>query len=308
MKKVLVFFLFATLALAACVPMANPIVADEQIGLTDGLGRMVHLEKPAQNIVSLAPSNTEILFAINAGSQLVARDNFSNYPEAAANLPGIGDAMGVVSIEQITALQPDLVLAAPLTTPEQVKVLEDLGMKVFLLPNPTSFEELFKNIQTVGILCGREQEAKTLTGELRLRVETVQNKLVGIENKPLVLYELDGSEPAKPWTAGPGTFVEYLIQQAGGINIGSQLSGEWAQISQEELIVQSPDIILLGDAKYGGVTAEQVASRPGWDQIKAVQNGQVLPFDDDLVSRPGPRMVDGLEAMARVFHPELFDQ
>jgi iron complex transport system substrate-binding protein len=97
-----------------------------------------------------------------------------------------------------------------------------------------------------------------------------------------------------------------LINLAGGQNLGAVLSGEWAQISQEELIVQNPDVILLGDALYGGITAESVAARPGWDGIAAVQNQRVEPFNDDLVSRPGPRMIEGLETLAKMLHPELF--
>jgi iron complex transport system substrate-binding protein len=120
-----------------------------------------------------------------------------------------------------------------------------------------------------------------------------------------VYYELDATDPAKPYTPGPGTFYTALIETAGGINIGASLSGEWAQIGLEALLSMDPDLILLGDAQWG-VTPESIAQRPGWNTLTAVKNNRVLPFDDNLIARIGPRQVDGLEALARVLHPEAF--
>ncbi len=306
MKKSVSQLLLILLLLTACTPSAVPDTANSPISFQDALDRTVTLDAPAQKIISLAPSNTEILFALNAGSQVIARDDFSNYPAEAQNLPSIGDTMGTISLEKITSLQPDLVLASPLTAPEQISSIEDLGLAVFMLPNPESFEELFKNLAVVGSLTGHEKDAASLVETLNKRVADIDNKLVNASGKPLVFYELDATEPAKPWTAGPGTFVDYLIQKAGGTNLGANLSGEWIQISQEQLIVQNPEVILLGDSLYGGITVEQVASRAGWSEIKAVKEQKVFPFNDDLVSRPGPRMVDGLEELAKILHPEIF--
>jgi iron complex transport system substrate-binding protein len=133
----------------------------------------------------------------------------------------------------------------------------------------------------------------------------VLQKVAGVTEKPKVFYELDATDPARPFTAGKGTFIDLLITQAGGENIAASFEGEYPQISQEELIVQDPDVILLGDALYGGITAESVAARPGWGDLAAVKNNRVLPFNDDLVSRPGPRMIDGLETLAALLHPDL---
>jgi iron complex transport system substrate-binding protein len=188
-----------------------------------------------------------------------------------------------------------------------VKAIEDLGLTVYYLPNPVKLEELYTNLETVGVLIGREQEAADLAESLKQRVSAVETALAGVEDSPLVFYELDATDPAKPWTSGPGTFLDTFIRDAGGKNVAAEMDSAWAQISQEELILQNPDIILLGDAAYG-VTPEQVAARPGWDQIKAVQEGQIFPFDDNLASRPGPRLVDGLENLAKILHPDLFEQ
>jgi iron complex transport system substrate-binding protein len=118
----------------------------------------------------------------------------------------------------------------------------------------------------------------------------------------VVYYELDATDPNAPYTSGPGTFVDLLIKSAGGENFGAGLSREWVQVSVEELLSRQPDVIVLGDYTYGGVTAEQVRARAGWDALTAVQQNKVFTFDDNLVSRPGPRLVDGLEAMAKLLH------
>jgi iron complex transport system substrate-binding protein len=138
-------------------------------------------------------------------------------------------------------------------------------------------------------------------------VTVVKARLAGVQERPLVFYELDSTDPNAPWTPGPGTFIDTLIGMAGGQNVGSVLASDWAQISLEELLKQNPDLILLGDANYGNVTPEQVAAREGWDNLQAVKDGKVYPFDDNLVSRAGPRLVDGLEALAKLLHPELFE-
>lgn len=309
MKRVSSFLaglIVLALSLAACAPTSGPAAAGP-IAIVDGTGYELKLDAPAQKIISLAPSNTEYLFAVGAGDQVIARDDFSNYPEDAMELPTVGGFNGVYNLEEIARLQPDLILASPLNSPDVINSIKEVNPNVFVVPNPDSFDDLYTNIKNIGKLTGHDDKAQALVDEYTGRVKTVLDTVAKAEVKPKVFYELDATEPAKPWTAGPGTFIDLLIGLAGGENIGAKLEGEWAQISQEALIVENPDVILLGDATYGGVTAEQVAARPGWDVIKAVSTNRVLPFNDDLVSRPGPRMVEGLEELAKAIHPELFE-
>ncbi len=308
------FFVILTLAflLVACSPASAPqpaplvteVATSGPITMSDGLGRTVMLNGPAQRIVSLAPSNTEILFALGAGIQVAGRDEASDYPDEALSLPTVGGWSGF-STESIVALQPDLVLAGGINTPELVASLESLGLRVYFLPNPATIEEMYANLETVGLLTGHEAETAALVKALKVRVAAVDEKLATVTERPSVYYELDATDPTKPYTAGPGSFVDLLIQRAGGANVGAQLQGQWVQISLEELLVLDPDMILLGDALYGE-TPEKVAARPGWEVLSAVQDGRLYPFDDTLVSRPGPRLVDALEAMARFLHPGLF--
>lgn len=307
----LILTLALSLALSACSPKVSATPTElatltaEPLTFSDGLGRTVTLAAPAQKIVSLAPSTTEMLYAVGAGDQMVGRDSFSNYPEEATTLTDIGGSNGSYSYDSIAALQPDLVVAAAINTEDQVKALNDLGLTVYYVGNPTTLEDLYASLVTIGELTGHKDEAVDLTDSLNSRVQAVLDAVARANTKPVVFYELDGSDPSKPWTSGPGTFMDMLITLAGGKNVGSSLSSAWAQISVEELLTQNPDVILLGDAAYG-TTIDVVKAREGWDKIKAVQEDAIYAFNDDLVSRAGPRLVEGLEELAKILHPELY--
>ncbi|HNO93907.1 MAG TPA: cobalamin-binding protein [Anaerolineales bacterium] len=321
-RKNLILTLLIALV-AACAPAPQPtatavpvsteisvtdVVATEAVAeglsFTDGLGREVTLAAPAQRIVSLAPSNTEILFAVGAGDQVIGRDEFSDYPAEAASIESVGGSMGEYSAEAIVALEPDLVLAAEINTPELVSQLEDLGLTVYYLSNPTTIEEMYTNLEIVGQLTGHD--TTEMVDSLKARVAAVDEKIAPISSRPSVFYEIDASDPSKPWTYGPGSFGNLLIERAGGFNIASDAPDSYPQLSLEQVVVANPSVILLGDSMWG-VTPESVLDREGWNTILAVQNNQIFPIDDNLISRPGPRLVDGLEALAKILHPGLFE-
>lgn len=304
LHKLTIVFLALMLALSACGPVMTPSPATS---ITDGLGREVTLTGPAQKVVSLAPSNTEILFAIGAGAQTIGRDDFSDYPAEAKSLPSVGGSMGNYSTEQIAALKPDLVLAAEINTPEQVKAISDLGITVYYLSNPKTLEEMYTNLEIAAKLTGHESDAAVLIESLKQRVAAVDEKIMPLSARPTVFYEIDGTDPAKPYSAGPGTFVDLLIERAGGANLVglAGITDAYPLVSLEQIVSANPSIIILGDAAWG-VTPESVGQRSGWDKIAAVQNNQIYAFDDNLASRPGPRLVDGLEAMAKILHPGVF--
>lgn len=315
LRKILLVTLLITL-LTACAPQATPTVAPAAteaptepvattLTVTDGLGREITLNGPAQHVVSLAPSNTEILFAIGAGEQVVGRDEFSDYPEEAKSIDTVGGSMGEYSSEAIVALKPDLVLAAEINPPELVKQLEDLGLTVYYLKNPTTLEEMYTNLGIVGQLTGHD--VTELVDSLKARVATVDEKIAPLSARPTVFYEIDASDPTKPYTYGPGTFGDVLISRAGGENLVSLagITDPYPQVSLEQVVATNPSIIILGDAVWG-TSPETVKARAGWDVLDAVKNDQIFPFDDNLVSRPGPRLVDGLEQLAKLLHPDLF--
>jgi iron complex transport system substrate-binding protein len=299
-RKSLIITLLIALFLTAC-GTTSPASGD--LTFTDGLGREIKLDGPAQRVVSLAPSNTEILFAIGAGAQVVGRDEFSDYPSEAASMESVGGSMGQYSAEAIVALKPDLVLAAEINSPELVKQLEDLGLTVYYLKNPVTLEGMYDNLGIVGQLTGHD--VTELVDSLKARVAAVDEKIMTPSSVISVFYEIDASDASKPFTYGAGTFGDLLIARAGGSNIAGSLTDAYPQMSLEQLIVANPTVIILGDSMWG-VTIESVKQRAGWDYLGAVQNGLVFPFDDNLISRPGPRLVDGLEQLAKLLRPELF--
>ncbi|MBI5351112.1 MAG: cobalamin-binding protein [Chloroflexi bacterium] len=307
-RKSLILTLLLAFFVAGCgpasLPTEMPAPVSTEIQLTDGLGRSVVLNEAAQKVISLSPSNTEILFAVGAGAQVIGRDEFSDYPEEARAIKSVGGSMGEYSVEDIVVLQPDLVLAAEINSPELVKQLEDLGLTVYYLKNPKTFEDLYVNLEIVAQLTGHD--ATALNDSLKTRVAAVDEKIMALNYAPTVFYEIDATDPAKPYTYGPGTFGDMLISRAGGINIGADLKDAYPQISLEQLVVSSPAIVLLGDSMWG-VTVESVLARPGWETIEAVKSKQIFPIDDNLISRPGPRLVDGLEQLAKLLNPGAFN-
>ena len=282
------------------------LASDGPVSFTDDLGRQIELVVPAQRIVTLGPSSLESLFAIDAGDQVVGREEYSTYPDEAMEVTSVGSLWGELPLEAILALDPDLVIAPEIISPEQIQTLTDLGLTVYFQANPTDFGGLWKNLRTLAALTGHHAEADQLIAALDARVKAVAQVIDPILERPTVFYELDATDPQNPYTVGAGTFIDTIITLSGGTNIGQILEGAYAQISSEEVIVQNPEIILLADAPYG-VTAETVAERAGWDVMDAVANGAIYEFDPFLVSVPGPRLVDGLEAMAEMIHPEAFE-
>lgn len=321
-RKTLFLTLLLALSLTACGPASLPTELPAPVSteapaateapvaafltIVDDAGREITLAEAPQRIISLAPSNTEILFAIGAGPQVVGRDEFSDYPEAANTIDSVGGSMGEYSAEAIIALQPDLVLAAEINTPELINQLEELDLTVYYLSNPKTLEELYGNLEIVAQLTGHEEETAALVASLKARVEVVDEKIMPLSARPSVFYEIDASDPSKPYTYGPGTFGDLLITRAGGTNIGGALTDAYPQISLEQVVLDNPSFIILGDSMWG-VTPESVRARAGWESLEAVKSDQIHPFDDNLVSRPGPRLVDGLEQLAKLLHPGLFE-
>lgn len=294
------------IALAGCARAKAPEASEsaKPISVVDNAGRTVEIAKTPQRIISLAPSNTEILFALGLGDKVVGVTDFCNYPEEAKSIEQVGTYFDP-SIEKIFSLSPDLVLAVADLPEDVIAKLEELGIPAPIL-DPADLEGILANIQLVGKATGAEREAEALVSEMRERITVVTEKASEVKERPRVFCEIDATDPSKPWASGPGSFMDAMIRLSGGTNVAADAESPWPQLSAEEIIAKDPDIIILADSKYG-VTAESVKERPGWEVITAVKEGAIFDLDDDLISRPGPRIVDGLEAVARIIHPELFE-
>lgn len=308
MKKKMSIILLSLSVLLISVFCANAqeTMTVETVTFTDDLQREVTVPMPLTSVVTLAPSLTETLAYLGAEDLITAVDINSDFPESLSELPRITGWDMSINYEELVALGPDLILASEMTSLEAISSMEDLGLNVFCIKNPADFPELFESILMIGELIGKTPEAEELTAALSDRAAEIEAAAAEAEDKPLVFYEIDATDPAKPWTAGKGTFISKLIQMAGGVNLGDELDGEWIQISLEALLKADPQIILLGDSMYGS-TAEAASQRTGWGEISAVKSGKLFEFDDNLVTRPGPRLVEGFELIAQMIHPELFN-
>lgn len=267
--------------------------------LTDGAGRQVRVERRPERILSLAPSNTEILFALGAGPRVVGVDRFSDYPPEAREKAQVG---GIVdpSFEKIVALEPDIVFA--INGEDIVSRLEDLGLTVFVL-EPRNLEQVYEGIRAIGRIIGSDGRAEEVVSAMQARVRTVTARVADLPpgERPKVFHEV-WPEPLA--TAGPGTFIDDLITLAGGRNIFADAGEEWPQVSAEVVVQRDPDVIITSFPE--SVSELKGKERGGWEGVAAVKNGRIGLVDQDLIARPGPRIVAGLEAVARVIHPELF--
>jgi iron complex transport system substrate-binding protein len=268
---------------------------------TDDMGRGVTIEEVPQRIVCFGPSITEIAFALGVGERVVGVDDFSDYPAEAQDLPKVGSAFAP-SIESLVALEPDLVLT--LEHEEFNSELEALGI-TYLIFDPKDIDNILTNIELVGAVTDTVDEAETLVESLEERIADVQNRVAGGDLLS-VFYIVDATDPTLPWTAGPGSFIDALITMAGGENVAHDAPYAWLQFSIEEVVSADPDVIIV-QTMLGGIptiTIEDLQAHPIWGEMSAVKQGRVYLVDGDLVSRSGPRIVDGLEALAEAIHPE----
>ena len=271
--------------------------------ITDDSGRQVHLDSAPARIVSHVPSITETLFALGLGDKLVADSEYCDYPEAAKTKPKIGGYF-TPNIEEIVAMKPDLVLTDGYV-PELVTKLDSLGIPIAVI-NPKDIDSVLTDIELLGNVTGRQKEAKELTDDMKKRIDAVVNT-VSSTSRPSVFYVFDATDTTKPWTAGPGSFVDALISLAGGKNVAASASDPWIQFNMEELVNSNPDIILV-DSHMGTavISPEELRELPGWQDMTAVKEKWIYTIDGDLVNRSGPRIIEGLEEMAEILHPDLF--
>jgi len=304
-SRLLSLILMGILMLSGLGGLSEVLAANEfPLAVTDDLGRNVTISSEPQSIISLTPSNTEILFALELGDRVMAVSEYCNYPLEAQNKIKIG-GFSTVNIEKVVSLKPDLVLATGGVQEAVVEELERLGLTVIAL-NAKSIEEVFENIRLVGKAAGQLEAARELTTKLEQRTKAVTDKAKDLPDsqRPRVFYEIQ-YEPLM--TTGPGTFIDDLIHLAGGVNIASDAAAKYPVYNLETLIERNPEVIIIS-FWHGSIAAsvEGVKSRKRWQIIDAVKNNRVYGINADLVSRPGPRIVDGIEEMARFIHPDLF--
>jgi iron complex transport system substrate-binding protein len=282
-----------------------PAKAGNHLTLRDDLGRDVRIPQPVQRIVSLAPACTETLFAIGADKQVVAVTTFDNYPPEAAQKERIGGfSRETVSLEKIVALKPDVIFSSGSLQRDLIEDLERLGLVVFAL-EPSSYDDVGRAVKQAGEITGHQQQAQKVADELRASGEEIRKKVAAIpaDQRPRVFYQV-WDKPLR--TAGSQSFLGQLIEIAGGQNVFADVQDAYPLVNEEAVIQRNPQIILA--PAHEGTDMRSFTDRSAWSTISAVREKRIYFFDEDVISRPGPRISQALRDIARTLHPSLFDE
>lgn len=300
LKRLLVTcFLLAALCTAATA--AFPVTITDAAGFT-----VTVLEEP-RTIVSLAPTNTEILFAIGAGDRIIGDTLYCNYPEQAEQIEKVG-GYSTISIEKITALNPDIIFANDNNGLENIEHLKNLGFTVIVI-NPESMSSIYSSISMIGDCVGETENADALITDMQTRIQRITDKLANIETYPKVMHAMSVNPY---WISGANTFQDELITLAGGRNAFSDVDG-WGTVTLEKLIVANPDLILTDPGADMGTPGENTLKDSFYEDnrltsVNAVKNENIFVMDADIFDRGGPRAVDALERLAELIHPEIFGE
>jgi iron complex transport system substrate-binding protein len=290
MRRSARLYFFLTLLFLGSAP-----VAFTQIETVDDLGRTVRIAAPAQRIVSLAPSITETLFALGAGGQVRGVTDFCTYPPEAQSKPRVGGLTNV-NTEAILALKPDLVvMSMEGNTREDFVKLQSFSVPIFI-SNPRTLEGIYKSIADLGLLAGRLEEAERLLSGMRRRADSVLRERQPNRKSVLLIVSL------RPLiVAGVGSFLGELLEMAGGRNVAAAAKSAYPQFSREDILVHDPEVIvILSDLMKD--LEDVTGLYPEWHRLRAVRERRVYRIDADILSRPGPRVIDGLVALSHALH------
>lgn len=276
------------------------------VSITDDLGVTVTIENHPERIVSLSPANTEILFALGLDEKIVGVTEYCTYPEAALSKEKIG-GFSTVNIEKVSVLNPDLIVAADGNSEETVSHLRELGFTVITI-NADTIDTTLDDILLLGKATGADDEAEALVSSMKEDLAEIAEK-TSAEEKPTILHCM-WTDPL--WVSGSGTFQDEMITAAGGVNAAAD-EGGWVALTMEKFLTMNPDIIVVDSGNGMGVGADDALrdfflKDPRMQSLSAVQNEQVYVVNADIIDRGGPRIVEGVEALAEIAHPDIFGE
>jgi iron complex transport system substrate-binding protein len=323
MKKLwqlMIMSILATLLLVGCngeeaTPVENSTEDTQQEAtveettfpqtMTDVVGNEITLEEAPKTIVSMIPSNTEILFALGLNDEIVGVNDYDNYPAEALEKEKIGGQE--FNVEKIVAMNPDIVFAheSMIGVGEAgLQQIRDAGVKVFVVKNAADFNQTYTTIEEIGRATGKLPEAQQIIEDMKVKVEEVKEKVASVETKKTVFVE--NSDVPDIYTAGNGTFMQEMFDMLNVENIAADQEG-WFKIEPEEIVSRNPDVIIISYS-YVDDIINKVKARDGFDSVTAVKNDAVVQVDENLVSRTGPRLAEALEEIAKAVYPEVFSE
>ncbi len=286
------------------------LVAGQGVGaveVVDDLGEKLQIDGVPERVISLSPSNTELLFALGLEERIVGLTEFCNYPPAADSIEKVA-GFNTVNLEKIMAAKADFVLAIRGNDMESIRSLRQLGIPVFSLDIQT-LEQVVQSLHRLGRIFAVEKRAAELGKALSERIAKVQSQVAAVEQKPRVMWGFWG-DPV--FTAGAHTMIDNLFALAGGDNVGRRADGAWPQVGLETILMWAPEVIITthipGGRENLASEIKRLQQTDGWQQVPAVLNGRIYYVEGDWLLRPGPRLVDALEAVAGYLHPQVLDK
>lgn len=276
------------------------------VTLTDAVGEEVVIEEEPEAIVSMIPSNTEIVYELGLGDKMVGVSDFANYPPEAADVEKIGGQE--FNVEKIISLNPDIVLAHESGLgmgTGGLDQLTDAGLTVFVVDNAESFEDVYETITVIGQATGAAEEAAAIVERMEVQVDEIAEQASNVEEPKTVFVEV-GSDP-EIYTTGSGTFMDEMLNIINAENVAGDQEG-WVSMDPEAIVAADPDVIVTTEGGYIENAVEQIKSRPGFAEVTAVEEDAVYSVDSDAVTRSGPRLTAGLMELAEAIYPEIFSE
>ncbi|HHY71665.1 MAG TPA: ABC transporter substrate-binding protein [Bacillus bacterium] len=275
------------------------------VTVTDATGQEITIAKKPTRIVSLMPSNTEIVFALGAGHAVVGVTEWDNYPEEVKEIEKVGGLD--FNVEKVLSLQPDLVLAnaSGMSNENGYKQLRDVGVSVVVVPDAKAFTEVYDSISLIGKVVGTDQKAAEIVTGMKDKLAEIEEKASAITEKEQKTVWVEVQPQPDIYTTGKGTFMNDMLTLIHAKNVAADYDG-WVKFNEEDAILLNPDVILVTYGYYVENPTAKVFSRPAWKDVPAVKNKQVFAVDADKVNRSGPRLIEGVEELASVVYPEVF--
>ncbi|MGB6409158.1 MAG: ABC transporter substrate-binding protein [Planococcus donghaensis] len=270
--------------------------------VTDDLDNELTFETVPETVVSLIPSNTEILYEIGAGEKVIGATDYDNYPAEAAEVERVSDSIAF-NAERIIELDPDVVIGYSTGAPTGYEELEAAGIPVFVIESAQSFEDVYGDIEQISTVMGLEDKGEEINRTIQQQIEDVQEKVAAVEENKQLYFEISPSPEL--YTTGQKTFQQEILNHAKVENLFGDLEG-WPKISEEEVIQRNPEIITT-TVSYTENPIEEIKAREGWSEIEAIKNDQVFFLDSDITSRPGPRIGEAVELVAKTVYPKAFE-
>jgi iron complex transport system substrate-binding protein len=273
------------------------------VTIEDGSGQKVTIKEKPEKIVSLMPSNTEIAYALGLGEEIVGVSNYDNYPKDVLTKEKVGDQQ--INVEKIISLSPQLVLANPTNTKEGLQQLKDSGITVLVVNDAQKFQQVYQSIEMIGKAAGKNQKAEDLIKEMKQKLADIKEKVKNIKESDQKKVFVEVSPEPEIYTAGKNTFINEILTMIHAENAAKDLDG-WAKVNEEAVVKMNPEVILTTFGYYVQDPMGKVVSTKGWQDISAVKNKLVIDVNSDTVTRPGPRLIEGVEDIAKAVYPDIF--